>query len=1217
MTTSYDESVDAAATDRRCVGRMQLLLMLAVFVVLPWLVAPGRTEPDTKIDLTISPWRYLGRSLDAWNSHAGLGELQNQAYGYLFPMGPVFGICRSLGVPAWATQRVWWTLLLVVSFLGAQHLIRRLGVAGPLPAIAAGAAYALAPRMLTVLPVISVEAWPMALAPWLLVAVLPLARRALSRAALVRTVASAGVLTAALGGVNATASGIVLALPFVFLLTHPVGRRRLLPWLLAVLLGALWWLLPLLVLGRYAYPFLDYIETASITTAVTSVPNVFRGADDWIAYILDSADHPVWQGGWVLAQSVTAILATGAVAAVGCWGLLRQRGHLARWTLCCAVAAVLFMCLGHGGDVGSPLSGAVRAALDGSLAPLRNIHKADPILRLPLVIGLAAVLERLSGSTRARHRFVPAVVALAVAVAATPIWQGRVGAADAYGAIPPQWTQVAHEIDSAARTSGGSTMLLPNSRTPTYRWGSATDEPLSALATSPVVTREAAPLGIPGSTRILDAVDRLAASGVAQPALAAGLARLGIQRVVLRRDLAPVVRARPWRQVQRTLRLSPGFRVEATYGTGASALTVYDVTAAATPGASVYGADPVTVAGGPEALFDLYAAGMLTSSEWYQLDSRASGKADVVTDTMPWRAYNNGVPTAFAYSPVLPRADEQPTRIGARDLLPAARPAQQPARVWVGWSTVRVSSSAADPFASHYRSVHDGPASAFDADAATAWLTGDHRHTAWLRGTLRASTVVSRIRLRLAGPQQQATLPERVEVTVGGRTVTAAVRGRHTITVRVRPTTARTVQVRLRAAQDAIDPVLGIVEMSIPGTTLGSVIDVPQPVDLASQAVLLARLPEDRAVITRRLHLSGGAALTGSVWLRTDGRAVPAGCGGAGAVTLTAADGTVDRIPLQLKSSAGATTGALVEATTCGSSGAGAKGRNASGPRSTTIAVSGSHGLAPQLASFGRLPARTTTTRAVTSVAGDSGKRVIGVGAGGPAVVALSEGFNAGWQATDRAGHVLQPVEVDGWRQGFRLRGTGADTVTMRFTPTTPQRLGLLLGGLVALGLLLTLLAAAVVCRREVAGRVGARGAERDRPRIETASGRDGEAVGATPDDRDELGHLDRFDAFGRLAAVVIGFLVAGPFGILSGILAAVTPRRRLPQVAATALVASCVALAFFGVVDAQSAGAIGGQLVATVTLAALARAALGSAGAPGAGSAAPPRPPTPTRSGC
>ena len=109
--------------------RTRELLGLLVVALVPWLVEPGRVQPDTKVDLTLSPWRYLARSLDAWNAHAGLGELQNQAYGYLWPMGPVHGLATGAGLPAWAVQRVWWTLLLVAGYAGARLVIRRFGAA--------------------------------------------------------------------------------------------------------------------------------------------------------------------------------------------------------------------------------------------------------------------------------------------------------------------------------------------------------------------------------------------------------------------------------------------------------------------------------------------------------------------------------------------------------------------------------------------------------------------------------------------------------------------------------------------------------------------------------------------------------------------------------------------------------------------------------------------------------------------------------------------------------------------------------------------------------------------------------------------------------------------------------------------------------------------------------------------------------------------------------
>ena len=53
----------------------------------------------------------------------------------------------------------------------------------------------------------------------------------------------------------------------------------------------LWWILPLLLLGEYSLPFLDYIESASNTTAPMSLFQVLRGTNQWVAYVV--AGHAV------------------------------------------------------------------------------------------------------------------------------------------------------------------------------------------------------------------------------------------------------------------------------------------------------------------------------------------------------------------------------------------------------------------------------------------------------------------------------------------------------------------------------------------------------------------------------------------------------------------------------------------------------------------------------------------------------------------------------------------------------------------------------------------------------------------------------------------------------------------------------------------------------------------------------------------------------------
>ena len=116
----------------------------AAALVLTFAQSPGQISPDTKLDLTANPLRFLTRAFTLWNSELPFGQAQNQAYGYLFPMGPVFLLGDAVGAPGWAVQRVWWTLLLVVGFVGAERVARRLAGLPTVPALLVGGAFALA-----------------------------------------------------------------------------------------------------------------------------------------------------------------------------------------------------------------------------------------------------------------------------------------------------------------------------------------------------------------------------------------------------------------------------------------------------------------------------------------------------------------------------------------------------------------------------------------------------------------------------------------------------------------------------------------------------------------------------------------------------------------------------------------------------------------------------------------------------------------------------------------------------------------------------------------------------------------------------------------------------------------------------------------------------------------------------------------------------------------
>ncbi|MDT5193031.1 MAG: arabinofuranan 3-O-arabinosyltransferase, partial [Mycobacterium sp.] len=568
-------------------------MVAAAALVLTFAQSPGQISPDTKLDLTANPLRFLARAANLWNSDLPFGQAQNQAYGYLFPHGAFFLGGDLLGLPGWVTQRLWWALLLVVGFWGLLRVAEALGIGSPSSRVIACVAFVLSPRVLTTLGAISSETLPMMLAPWVLLPVI----LALRGTGSVRVLAARSAMAVALmGAVNAVATLTGCLAALIWWAAHRPNKlwwRFTAWWAACSVLAVLWWVVALVMLGRVSPQFLDFIESSGVTTQWLSLTEVLRGTYSWTPFVAPNAT-----AGSSLVTSAVAILATTLVAAAGLVGLalrtMPARGRLITMLL----VGLALLAVGYSGGLGSPVAHQVQTFLDAAGTPVRNVHKLEPLIRLPLVLGLAHLLGRIPlPGTVPRRQLVTAyahperdkrvavgiVVLVALAAGTSLAWTGRLAAPGTFKAIPQYWHDAAAWLD-AHNTGGqersdpgndtggqpgdrGRVLVVPGAPFATQTWGNSHDEPLQVLGDSPWGVRDSIPLTPPQTIRALDSVQRLFAAGRPSAGLADTLARQGISYVVVRNDLDPESSrsARPL-LVHRTIDGSPGLSKVAQFG---------------------------------------------------------------------------------------------------------------------------------------------------------------------------------------------------------------------------------------------------------------------------------------------------------------------------------------------------------------------------------------------------------------------------------------------------------------------------------------------------------------------------------------------------------------------------------------------------------------------------------------------------------------------------
>lgn len=746
--------------------RFDRIVASAFLVALAFVQRPGWTAADTKLDLVVDPGGFLSRALNLWDPLAAGGQLQNQAYGYLFPMGPFFWVGHLLHVPGWVVQRLWWALILLVAFHGVLRVLQRLGIGTRWSRIIGAATYALAPRMLIGLGAISSEIWPMAVAPWILLPLLAVPPGG-ERAAALRS----GAAILLLGAVNAVASLAVLVLPLWWVLSRTAPARwKLLGWWSgAVLLATAWWIGPLVILGRYSPPFLDWIEDARVTTAVASPTEALRGTTQWIATI-GGSENAVWPAGWVVLSSRNVILFGLTIVVAGMVGLALARGPWTAFARGGLLIGLVLVTFGHVGGVAPPWAGQEADLLDGLLAPFRNTHKFEPVVRLPLALGVAYGLPLTLPWLRSRGAPWPAIATALVVVAligqtAAPAFVGVIQRGE-FRRVPDAWSQAARWLD--AHPDGGRALLLPGGNAPARLWGEPKDEPLQPFATQPWIVRDAVPLGSAGATRVLDEIEAVVAQGRGGPRLLSLLGTLAVTRVVLVGDHQRIRSATTPPVVVRSALIHTGARSVASFGdvVGGSTnvtvtsdwgldrplreLEVFDVTTSPsiTPTTRLPVSAVPSFVGGPEGVASVPGL----SPSVFAADPDSTLTADpmpVTSDTLQRRQASFATATDL-YGPLLSAQEAYPSPRSTHDYWPPPLSEADPdlaqnqtVRVDDGEARATASSTLAEPSLGQGRELASDAWRAFDLSGSTGWRSaGYDARGQWVQATWAVPTAL-------------------------------------------------------------------------------------------------------------------------------------------------------------------------------------------------------------------------------------------------------------------------------------------------------------------------------------------------------------------------------------------------------------------------------------------------------------------------------------------
>ncbi len=527
------------------------IAFLATLAYLPALTAsPGRMPADSKLYLYLNPGRLLADAAGSFDPRQFAGWIPHQHIAYLWPAGPWFWFFEAIGVPDWVAHRLWLGTVMVAAGLGVRWCARLLGLSVA-AALAAAVVYQTSLYVLPYVSRTSVMLLPWAGLGWIVAFTIRATRRnTWGDPAVIALI----VLT--VGAVNATALVMIVPAPVIWLIHS--AWQRLASWRsvtvvalrVAVLsLGvSLWWIMMLLIQGRYGTDVLPYSESVADVSFTSTSAEVWRGLGYWLFYLRDPFAPTTTESLRYLVSSL-AIFVSYLIPIVCLSGLVWTRWAHRRFAALLIATGVVLAVGVHPSDDRSPLMGLLTGGGDGGLAlALRSSTRAIPLSMLGLAISGAAMIDSvrpfklpqlgMNHTVRANHVVASVVVLLALANLPA-LWTGAfVDPALERDQNPPSaWIEAAGALDATG--TEGRVLQLPGAEFGAYRWGYTVDQPLPGLTEKPLVTRDLLPLGSASAMDLLYALDDRIQQGVLAPSAVAPIARLlGVDTVWLTNDHA-------------------------------------------------------------------------------------------------------------------------------------------------------------------------------------------------------------------------------------------------------------------------------------------------------------------------------------------------------------------------------------------------------------------------------------------------------------------------------------------------------------------------------------------------------------------------------------------------------------------------------------------------------------------------------------------------------